>query len=217
MVMSPQGVLLHGVRVVFWDFDGVIKDSVKAKSVAFEQLFAPYGQEVAEQVRRHHEAHGGVSRFDKIPMYLGWAGEAATEEKVREFCDRFSRLAGQAVIDSAWVPGIREYLEAHHACQTFVLVSATPQQEIEQILRALNLFHCFSDVYGVPTAKSVAIQRVLQRLECPPEQALMVGDSDTDLNAAKANHVAFLLRRTAFNRPLQKQYSGPAFDNLEHE
>jgi hypothetical protein len=40
---------------------------------------------------------------------------------------------------------------------------------------------------------------------------------ETDLNGAKANNVAFLLQRTALNQALQERYSGPMFDNLNHE
>ena len=58
--------LLAAARIVFWDFDGVIKDSVAAKSDGFEKLFRPFGAEVARRVRQHHEAHGGVSRYEKI-------------------------------------------------------------------------------------------------------------------------------------------------------
>ena len=61
-------------KILFWDFDGVIKDSVEVKTQAFFQLFEPFGELVAEKVRKHHEAHGGMSRFDKFPIYLQWAG-----------------------------------------------------------------------------------------------------------------------------------------------
>lgn len=213
----PYVTELLVARIVFWDFDGVIKDSVAVKSVGFEQLFLPYGQEVADRVRQHHEAHGGVSRYKKMPIYLEWAGETATAANVQHFCDRFSVLVQQAVIDAAWVPGVREYLLARHAAQCFVLVTATPQKEIEQILGALQIAHCFREVYGAPTSKAEAISRVLQHLKCPPEDALMIGDSETDLEAADANGVSFLLRRTGLNRSLQARYSGPTFDKLDHE
>lgn len=208
---------LTGAAVVFWDFDGVIKDSVTVKSVAFEQMFLPYGREVADRVRQHHEAHGGVSRYEKVPIYLGWAGESATAEQVQDFCSRFSQLVWQAVIDAPWVPGVREYLQTHHAHQRFVLVTTTPQEEIQQILHSLEICHCFREIHGAPTPKAMAIRYVLQRWQCPPEEALVVGDSETDLNAAEVNNVAFLLRRTALNQTLQEQYSGPMFNDLSRE
>lgn len=217
--MNSEGnqveALLRGASIVFWDFDGVIKDSVAVKSTAFEQMFLPYGREVADRIRQHHEAHGGVSRYEKMPIYLDWAGESATRNQVLSFCDHFAHLVRQAVIDAPWVPGVREYLLANHVRQRFVLVTATPQEEMESILRILNLRHCFCEVYGAPTSKATAIHDVLLRLGYLPENALMVGDSATDLDAAEVNCVPFLLRRTPLSRSLQARFRGPCFDCIE--
>ena len=59
--------------LIFWDFDGVIKESVSVKTDAYLELFRPYGSDVCKQVKNHHLANGGMSRFDKIPLYLKWA------------------------------------------------------------------------------------------------------------------------------------------------
>ena len=208
--------LLGEFSVIFWDFDGVIKESVTVKSDAFERLFLPYGREVAARVRRHHEENGGVSRYEKIPLYLEWAGEAVTEERIEDFCRRFSELALRGVIDAPWVPGVREYLLDHHVSRKFVLVTATPAGEIRLILDELEMADCFIEVHGAPVPKSAAIRDVLHRLDCGREDALSVGDSETDLDAAMANGIAFLLRRTNLNGDLQKRFDGPAFDGLNH-
>jgi phosphoglycolate phosphatase-like HAD superfamily hydrolase len=209
--------LLAAASVVFWDFDGVVKDSLTVKSKAFERLFWDYGNAVATRVREHHEAHTGVSRYDKVPLYLSWASEPADASRVREFCERFSLLVWQGVIDAAWVPGVREYLQTHHASQSFVLVTAAPQEEIQAILAATEISHCFREVHGAPTTKASAIKSAIQRLRCAPTQALMVGDSEADLAAAEANNVLFVLRCTPLNRKLQQIWPGPRFDGLTHE
>ena len=201
-------------KIIFWDFDGVVKDSVTVKSMGYEQLFKPYGENVVAKVRQHHNAHGGISRYDKIPLYLGWAGEPITNDQVQNFCSRFSSLVKQAVIDAPWVPGVREYLQANHSSQYFVLITATPQEEIEQILHALEITHCFRETHGAPTDKFMVVRDVIDRLDCSSEQALVVGDSDTDLSTAEENNVDFLLRRTPFNQILQERFQGPSFDGL---
>lgn len=211
---GPAKVLLRKATIVFWDFDGVIKDSVAVKTVGFEQLFLPYGKELAERVRRHHEAHGGVSRYEKIPIYLEWAGETVSAARVQDFCEGFARLVQQAVIDAPWVAGVREYLLAQHSRQCFVLVTATPQEEIQQILQALNIAHCFNRVFGAPASKTGSVRELLRELKCPPEWAVLVGDSEMDLKAAQENGVPFLLRCTVHNQTLQERYSGPRFEDL---
>jgi phosphoglycolate phosphatase-like HAD superfamily hydrolase len=200
--------------VIFWDFDGVIKDSVDVKTRAFETLFLPYGAGVAAQVRVHHETNGGVSRFDKIPLYLHWAGLSVSDERFCAFCDEFSGLVLEGVVDSPWVPGVRDYLFQQFRQQHFVLITATPQKEMEHILDRIGIAHCFREVYGAPKGKSDAIAGVLRRLEIEPAKALVIGDSEADLMAARANTVPFLLRRTAINQHLQASYDGPQFNDL---
>ena len=62
--------IISSARVIFWDFDGVIKDSVPVKSEAFRKLFSPYGKKVTNSVVEHHMANGGMSRYKKIPYYF---------------------------------------------------------------------------------------------------------------------------------------------------
>lgn len=197
-------------KLIFWDFDGVIKDSVAVKTKAFVQLFAPYGHEVAEKVRFHHEANGGMSRFDKIPLYLRWAGEEPSELRVNEFCDQFSQLALQGVIEAPWVPGVESCLRNNPNQQIFVLVSATPQDELEQILRALDLKRCFTNIFGAPTGKKEAIRMTLAAHSINPQECIMIGDALADLEAAQANQVHFLLRRHETNSGVFANYIGPS-------
>lgn len=210
--------ILGSAALVFWDFDGVIKDSVDVKTNAFKNLFLQFGDDIVMRVKHHHESHGGVSRFVKIPLYLGWVGESASKARVDAFCRRFSDEVVQAVIDSPWVPGVREYLLRYSSEQYFVLVTATPKEEIKQILAALDLEHCFREIYGAPMSKSDAIKSVLTGLGCAPEKSLMIGDAAADLHAAQVNGVPFLLRRTPINQSVQVSHAGPTFDKLfDHE
>ena len=63
-------MILDKYEMVFWDFDGVIKESVSVKTDAFEELFKPYGDIVRNKVKNHHIENAGMSRFNKIPLYL---------------------------------------------------------------------------------------------------------------------------------------------------
>jgi len=208
-------IQIEAFDLVFWDFDGTIKDSVNVKSDAFEELFMLFGEEVAKRVRLHHEENGGVSRFKKIPLYLEWAGEEVTDQKVDQFCSRFSELSLQGVLDSPWVKGVQEYLQQRYQHQYFVLVTATPQEEIELVIEKLAINYLFREVYGSPQSKSDVIAAVMQRLNVGHSQALMVGDAETDLLAAEDNQISFFLRATSINRHIQDRFSGPRFSSLD--
>lgn len=195
-------------KLIFWDFDGVIKDSVAVKTQVFVKLFEPFGFYVAESVKSHHEANGGMSRYDKIPYYLRLAGEEPTEDRVNDLCDRFGKMVLQGVVDSPWVAGAEIYLRTNPYQQTFVLVSATPQEELEQILLMLDLRACFKAVFGVPTSKKEAIHMTLNNYNLASHDCLMIGDARADLEAAHANKIPFLLRRHATNISVFQHYCG---------
>jgi phosphoglycolate phosphatase-like HAD superfamily hydrolase len=209
--------MLHRYPVVFWDFDGVIKDSVEVKGAAFERLFVPFGADLAARVRHHHEQNGGVSRSEKLRLYLRWAGEPASKAQVERYCELFSAAVRQAVIDSNWVPGAREYLEENHGRQTFILLSATPQQELEGIVRALGGANWFRAIHGAPIVKAEAITVSLTELRRAPGEALLIGDSDADYEAAAKAGVEFLLRCTNLNSALQKRHTGHACEHFAAE
>lgn len=186
---------IHGenknATFIFWDFDGVIKDSVNVKTEAFVKLFESYGSDLAEKVKIHHEVNGGMSRFKKFPLYLKWAGEDVTEAQVNEFCEHFSKLVLQAVIDSPWVPGAEDYLRGNPNQQQFVLVSATPQEELIQIIEALDIKDCFMAIFGSPMSKTEAIRGILNTHNISPEKCLMIGDALADKEAAEDNNIPF--------------------------
>ena len=107
---NESKVLVDTAVLVFWDFDGVIKDSVEVKTRAYFQLFEPFGSVVAEKVREHHESHGGISRFDKLPIYLQWADLETNQSTVSEFCEKCTQRVMQGVIDAHWVAGVERHL-----------------------------------------------------------------------------------------------------------
>jgi phosphoglycolate phosphatase-like HAD superfamily hydrolase len=201
-------------KTIFWDFDGVIKDSVTVKSDAFEQLFLPFGEKIAVKVRKHHEANGGMSRFDKLPIYLEWVGQEAIEELTTEYEEKFSLLVKQKVINSDWVLGSLDYLKNNHHYQQFFLITATPQQEIEEILSALKINQFFEEVIGAPTKKGHAIKQILVRYNITSEHTVMIGDSNSDYIAAVENKIPFVLRKTDLNKKLQNELDCEIINNF---
>jgi phosphoglycolate phosphatase-like HAD superfamily hydrolase len=201
-------------KLLFWDFDGVIKDSVDVKTQAFVNLFEQYGTSVSEQVKAHHEANGGMSRYEKIPLYLRWAGEEPDEDHVALLCEKFSKLVLQGVIDAPWVPGAESYLRNNPHQQVFVLVSATPQDELEQILRALDLCECFVDVFGSPVSKQDAIRQTLSGRGYFSRDCCMIGDAQADYEAAQVNDVSFVLRLHETNHEVFSHYHGASIRDI---
>jgi len=207
MINKSISDFLSEKEYIFWDFDGVIKDSVDAKSNAFEKLFRKFGCDVARQIRKHHEKNGGMSRFDKIPTYLKWSGQPPSQMLVDEYSVKFSKLAKQDVIESRWVPGVLEYFHNNSNKQVFFLITATPQSEIEEILEILQIDSYFQKIIGSPIRKSDAVIDLLigKSQSIRANQVVMIGDSASDYEAALAGKIPFILRKTELNKDLQRK------------
>ena len=197
--MNNLSKKLQAKKLIFWDFDGVIKDSLEVKSNAFYNLFLPFGSDIAKRVKNHHEFHCGISRYQKLPIYLKWANQDYDPENIEKFAICFGELVKQAVIRSPWVPGVLQYLKVNKFRQKFILVTATPHAEILDIVENLEIRDCFCQIYGSPNVKSRAIVDTLNSFSLPKSSAILIGDSQADLDAALNAEIDFILRRTHKN------------------
>ena len=102
--------LIKNYDIIFWDFDGVIKESLNAKSEAFKLLFQNESIEVQNFIENHHMNNGGVSRYEKMPIYLNYAGKFFNNDIINDYCDKFSSLVTKNVIESNWVNGVFNFL-----------------------------------------------------------------------------------------------------------
>jgi phosphoglycolate phosphatase-like HAD superfamily hydrolase len=207
--------MFNRYKIIFWDFDGVIKESVEVKTKAFQDLFCSFGEEVVAKVTAHHKDNGGMSRFKKIPVYLAYAGVETSPVIEEDYCNRFGELVEDAVVGADWVQGVEKIIKQKtNENLRYILVTATPQNEIERILNRLSIGDCFSNIFGAPMSKSDAIHRGLALYEVNPKETLMIGDSKADYEAAQYCGTDFLLRRTAENFVSMPDYLGVSVNNF---
>ena len=204
---------IRNVDSIIFDFDGVIKESVSIKTNAYCDLFYACDKKLKSQIRDHHMAHSGMSRYEKIPLYLSWAGEEITKQKIEKFCTVFSEKVVDAVINSDWVPGVLKFLQ-NNRMQTFILVTATPIDEILQILDRLDIRKCFHSIYGAPDKKNHVVSQLIKQNVINANSTIFIGDSKTDMDAALENEIAFYLRVTPDNVVLSQNYDGPKFHSF---
>jgi phosphoglycolate phosphatase-like HAD superfamily hydrolase len=199
---------LRAKKLIFWDFDGVIKDSLNIKEEAFVLLFEHLGDAFCNKVRKFHLENGGISRVEKIKTYLRWAGLDDSEPEVNSYCNKFSDLVVDAVIRSPWVPGVESYIKDNLNRQKFVLVTATPVKEIEYILAKIDLINSFLYIFGSPQTKYSSLIKTFELTDISPLDSLFIGDSKEDFTAAKRVGVDFLLRAHDHNKTHFHNYEG---------
>jgi phosphoglycolate phosphatase-like HAD superfamily hydrolase len=203
-------------RIIFFDFDGVIKESLDVKTNAFIKLFKPFGNSISERVRNHHLSNGGMSRYEKFPIYFEWANMVSNQDLVNSYSEQFSKLVFNGVVDSDWVPGVKQFIKKNFRKAILIIVSATPQNELEDILLALDLRKYFSDVFGAPASKKDSIKKSLLKYSIDSKNCIMIGDARADMDAASFNNVPFILRMHETNKDLFEKYSGEKIKNFRN-
>jgi len=58
---------------------------------------------------------------------------------------------------------------------------------------------------------------MMEKYKIRPEDAVMVGDSTSDHQAALDNDIAFILRRTSLNMNIQNSHSSAVIKDFSHE
>jgi len=72
----------------------------------------------------------------------------------------------------------------------------------------------FIEVFGAPTSKSDAIASMIKKYQILSKDAVMIGDSKTDMIAALNNNIDFVLRKTNENKLLQIETDYKMIDNF---
>ncbi|MBI4424841.1 MAG: HAD family hydrolase [Elusimicrobia bacterium] len=189
----PDGA--SAVMGIALDFDGVVLESVDAKTRAFERLFAPEGPENARRIVDFHVANGGISRFEKFR----WAYREVLRRPLppveeARLGERFNALVEETVSRCDWVPGAREFIESWHARLPLYVASGTPEDELRRIVARRGLDGRFRGVYGSPARKDAILGRVAAELGAQPGELVLVGDAMNDHDAAAAAGCRFVGR-----------------------
>lgn len=182
------------LQAVFWDFDGVILDSVHVKTKAFVRMFSKYGPKVEQAVLEYHLANGGISRFEKFRHYYNnLLNRPISDAELKMLGDEFSSLVMEEVLNAPFIPGVLATLDDLWArgIPAFV-VSGTPEEEVRHIVKERQLSRYFLEVYGSPRKKVEIITDILVRKGYDASKCVFLGDALTDYEAARESGVHFI-------------------------
>jgi len=202
---------MNKIKAIIFDFDGVIAESVNVKTEAFAEMYKMYGESVVKKVIEHHEANGGISRYEKFRLYhKDFLGVELDNDQVGKLAQQFSHLVLQKIIEAPYVAGAFEYLSTNYKKYDFFISTGTPTEEIKIILDKRKLSPYFKEVHGSPEKKNAHVQKIISKYQYEKSEVVFIGDALTDRDAARQNGIGFIGRYTTTEEIKKEKY---LFDN----
>ena len=209
-------------RLVMFDLDGTLVDSVPDLAAAIDKTLRDLGRPAAGVVQVRNWVGNGarvlVRRALAGDIEHSAVGEAETEQALELFNQAY---AGSHQLSSVY-PGVTASLKwLKKQGVELALITNKPERFVAPLLDEMKLGRYFRWIIGgdtLPQQKPdpTALLHVLKMAGVSPDEALFVGDSRSDVLASKAAGVACVAMSYGYNhgRPIAEESPALVIDDL---
>lgn len=178
---------------VIFDFDGVLVESAEIKLLAFGELYAEYGKAAYETAISYCKTNSGIPRAKKfIYLHKKILGKSISDSEIDDLSSKFSKKVVGKIVALPSPDGLIDVLQSISAQVPCFVVSATPEDELKEIIERRFLRKFFREVLGAPRTKLQNNCTILSKYQFPPHRILSIGDSMHDYKSACEAGIAFL-------------------------
>jgi HAD superfamily hydrolase (TIGR01509 family) len=183
-------------KAVIFDIDGTLVDSNDAHAHAWVQAFDEFGHRIAFERVRPLIGMGGDKLMPKLTGIYAWSSDGkALSERRRE------------IFRTRYLPELKPTRGAHRLLEwlrdenlTLLVATSANADEVEGLLRIANgtkLFDALSTNDDADRSKPDPdiVEAALARGGCDPIDAIMIGDTPYDIEAAQRAGVGMIALR----------------------
>ena len=192
-------------KLVMFDLDGTLIDSVPDLAAAVDVMLRQLGRDPAGDDQVRHWVGNGARVLVRRALAGGMAhehiDEGATEQALALFLEAYAGDHSRSTV----YPGVRALLDQLQADQVpLALVTNKPSRFVPELLADKQLDGYFrwlvgGDTLPVQKPDPAALNWVMQQAAVSAAQALFVGDSRSDVLAARAAGVPVVAVSYGYN------------------
>ena len=205
---------LKAKKNIFWDFDGVLMDSMPVRNRGFELVLKDYPKDQVKKLMKFHLENGGLSRYVKFRYFFEEIrNEIISEVQVNIWASKFSEVMKRELLDKTLlIEDSCDFVKANKDNFEMHIVSGSDQKELRFLCKELGLSPFFLSINGSPTPKKKLVEYLIKQFNYKNEDAVLIGDSINDYEAAKNNDIEFFGYNNSSLRKLDAGYI-EKFDN----
>ncbi len=192
-------------KLVMFDLDGTLIDSVPDLATATDQMLVQLGRAPAGMDKVRNWVGNGAPVLVRRALADGFDHQAITAEQEAEALAIFMQVYGTGESLTTLYPGAVETLQSLQMLGIKIaLVTNKPEKFIPQLLADTDMAEFFEWIVGGDTFAQkkpdpVGLLWVIQQAGVSAQQCLFVGDSRNDVQAAHAANVACVAVTYGYN------------------
>lgn len=181
------------IKVIFWDFDGVLMDSNAVRDVGFEEVLREFPRAQLDELMSFHRSNGGLSRYVKFRYFFEEIrGESITEEALLHWANLFSSIMRKLLMNpTLLIQETLDFVKTNHANYKMHITSGSDQEELRYICNELDIARYFVSIHGSPKPKKEWVKELIALHNYDADACVLVGDSINDFEAAEYNGIFF--------------------------
>ena len=173
------------IKLIIFDLDGTLVNSIVDITNALNYAVGPYGFEQLTVERTTGMVGEGVTRL--IEKLVGQKAADLKDVVLKRFLEYYSEHLTDLTVPYPGVPETLEMLGGYRKA----VISNKREDLSRRLLENLGLSGYFEVIWGsdsVPEKKPspAPVIEMLKKISCGPDEAVMVGDSNYDIEAGRA-------------------------------
>ncbi len=181
------------IKVIFWDFDGVLMDSNAVRDVGFVSVLSEFPREQVAGLLSFHQANGGLSRYVKFRYFFEEIRkEPISDGEILKLAERFSLIMKELLVNpKLLIDETLNFVKQNQGKFIMHITSGSDQTELRYICKTLGINHLFNSIHGSPKPKKEWVKELIEVNKYQTEQCVLIGDSVNDWEAAFYNKIFF--------------------------
>ena len=192
-----------GKNNIFWDFDGVLMDSMPVRNKGFELVLKEFPKEQVAQLMEFHSKNGGLSRYVKFRYFFeNIRNETVTNQEIDIWASKFSEIMKSELVNPRLlILDSINFVKKSYKKFEMHIVSGSDQEELRYLCASMGISQYFKSIHGSPTPKIELVHNLLTENNYDAQETVLIGDSGNDYDAALNNNIDFF----AYNNPGLKE------------
>jgi len=182
---------LTNKKAIFWDFDGVILDSMPIRERGFREVLSAYPEEQVNILIDFHSKNAGLSRYIKFDYFFKEIRKEENTQKLQEdLINQFSEIMKELLVDRSLLNN-KVLSFRRNSLIPMHIVSGSDGSELRYLCKELQIANLFVSIEGSPIAKIVLVENLIEKYNYSKEELCLIGDSINDYDAASQNGIDF--------------------------